>query len=105
MFHPLPAQCPVELTNISANIITFHVFLFEPGHHVFCTLLTGLANLNVLGLVPKAKYKIQDLILSSKMVCLTKVDHGWVIRDQLSHLQYQSCLLYTSDAADDWLVV
>ena len=68
------------------------VALFEPGRHAACILLTGPASADAPGLVSMAKHKVQDLILSSRVVRLTEgvPDSNQAIRDRLSRLRYRS---------------
>nr|KAF6489389.1 hypothetical protein HJG59_004902 [Molossus molossus] len=68
------------------------VALFEPSRHAACILLTGPASPDAPGLVSLAKHKVQDLVLSSRVVHLTEggSDSDQAIRDRLSHLRYQS---------------
>ncbi|KAM7149849.1 protein FAM234A isoform 1-T3 [Molossus nigricans] len=92
MFHPTLPGVLLELANVSANIIAFQVALFEPSRHAACILLTGPASPDAPGLVSLAKHKVQDLVLSSRVVHLTEggSDSDQAIRDRLSHLRYQS---------------
>lgn len=92
MFHPTVPSVLLELANISANIVAFQVALFEPSRHAACILLTGPAGPDAPGLVSVAKHKVQDLILSSRVVRLAEggPDSDQAIRDRLSHLRYQS---------------
>lgn len=66
--------------------------LLEPGRHAACILLTGPASPDAPGLVSMAKHKVQDLILSSRVVHLTEggADSDQDIRDRLSRLRYRS---------------
>lgn len=92
MFHPTVPGVLLELANISANIVAFQVALFEPGRHAACVLLTGPAGPDAPGLVTMTKHKVQDLILSSRVVRLTEggSDSDEAIRDRLSRLRYRS---------------
>lgn len=92
MFHPTLPNVLLELANISANIVAFQVALFEPGRHAACILLTGPAGPDAPGLVSVAKHKVQDLILSSRVVRLAEggPDSDQAIRDRLSRLRYRS---------------
>lgn len=66
--------------------------LLEPGRHAACILLTGPASPAAPGLVSMAKHKVQDLILSSRVVRLAEggADSDQDIRDRLSRLRYLS---------------
>ncbi|XP_066131546.1 protein FAM234A [Saccopteryx bilineata] len=92
MFHPTLPGVLLELANVSANIVAFQVTLFEPGRHAACILLTGPASPDTPGLVSMAKHKVQDLILSSRVVRLTEdgADSDDAVRDRLSRLRYRS---------------
>ncbi|XP_045705183.1 protein FAM234A [Phyllostomus hastatus] len=92
MFHPTLPGVLLELANISTNIVAFQVALFEPGRHAAYILLTGPDSADAPGLVSMAKHKVQDLILSSRVVRLTEgvTDSDQAIRDRLSRLRYRS---------------
>lgn len=92
MFHPTLPGILLELVNISANIVAFQVGLFEPGRHAACILLTGPASPDTPGLVSMVKHKMQDLILSSRVIHLADggPDDDQAIRDRLSRLRYRS---------------
>ncbi|CAK6444901.1 unnamed protein product [Pipistrellus nathusii] len=92
LFHPTLPGVLLELANVSANIVTFQVALLEPGRHAACILLTGPASPAAPGLVSMAKHKVQDLILSSRVVRLAEggADSDQDIRDRLSRLRYLS---------------
>nr|KAF6272084.1 hypothetical protein mMyoMyo1_010882 [Myotis myotis] len=92
MFHPTLPGVLLELANVSANIVAFQAALLEPGRHAACILLTGPASPDAPGLVSMAKHKVQDLILSSRVVHLTEggADSDQDIRDRLSRLRYRS---------------
>lgn len=115
MFHPTLPGVLLELANISASIVAFQgeysplggllclvprdltamsstVALFEPSRHAACILLTGPASPDAPGLVSVTKHKVQDLVLSSRVVHLTEggSDSDQAIRDRLSRLRYQS---------------
>lgn len=92
LFHPTLPGILLELTNISANMVAFEVALFEPGRHAACILLTGPASPDQPGLVSMAKHKVQDLVLSSRVVRLTDggPDDDQAIRVRLSRLRYRS---------------
>lgn len=68
------------------------VALFEPGRHAACVLLTGPASPDTPGLVSVAKHEIPDLVLSSRVVRLTKggPDNDQAVRHRLSRLRYRS---------------
>lgn len=78
---------PKYLTSVSSTVA-----LFEPGRHAACILLTGPAGPDAPGLVSVAKHKVQDLILSSRVVHLAEggPDSDQAIRDRLSRLRYRS---------------
>lgn len=93
LFHPTLPGVLLELANISANIVAFQVALFEPGRrHAACILLTGPASPDEPGLVSMVKHKVQDLVLSSRVVRLAEggSDDDQAIRDRLSRLRYRS---------------
>lgn len=68
------------------------VALFEPGRHAACILLTGPASPDTPGLVSMVKHKMQDLILSSRVIHLAEggPENDQAIRDRLSRLRYRS---------------
>lgn len=78
---------PKYLTSVSSTVA-----LFEPSRHAACILLTGPAGPDAPGLVSVAKHKVQDLILSSRVVRLAEggPDSDQAVRDRLSSLRYQS---------------
>nr|KAF6294831.1 hypothetical protein mPipKuh1_009705 [Pipistrellus kuhlii] len=92
LFHPTLPGVLLELANVSANIVTFQAALLEPGRHAACILLTGPARPAAPGPVSVAKLKVQDLILSSRVVRLAEgeADSDQDIRDRLSRLRYLS---------------
>ncbi|XP_054570536.1 protein FAM234A isoform X2 [Eptesicus fuscus] len=92
MFHPILPGVLLELANVSANVVAFQVALLEPGRHAACILLTGPASPDAPGLVSMAKHKVQDLILSSRVVHLAEggADSDQDVRDRLSRLRYRS---------------
>ncbi|XP_004438301.1 PREDICTED: protein ITFG3 [Ceratotherium simum simum] len=92
MFHPTLPSILLELANVSANIVTFHVALFEPSRHAACLLLMGPASPDAPGLVSVAKHKVRDLIPSSRVVRLAEggPDSDQAVRDRFSRLRYRS---------------
>lgn len=68
------------------------VVLLEPGRHAACILLTGPASPDVPGLVSVAKYKVQDLVPSSRVIHLVQggPDSDQAVRNRFSRLRYRS---------------
>uniref|UniRef100_A0A8C9AVG3 Protein FAM234A n=1 Tax=Prolemur simus TaxID=1328070 RepID=A0A8C9AVG3_PROSS len=92
MFHPTLPSVLLELANVSANIVTSDVVLFEPSRHAAYVLLTGPASSDVPGLVSVIKHKVRDLVPSSRVVHLgeARPDSDQAIRDRFSRLRYWS---------------
>uniref|UniRef100_A0A2K6FLE9 Protein FAM234A n=2 Tax=Propithecus coquereli TaxID=379532 RepID=A0A2K6FLE9_PROCO len=92
MFHPTLPGLLLELANVSANIVTSDVVLFEPSRHAAYVLLTGPASSDMPGLVSVIKHKVRDLVPSSRVVRLGEAgpDSDQAIRDRFSRLRYRS---------------
>lgn len=92
MFHPTLPGVLLELANVSANIVAFDAFLFEPSRHAAYVLLTGPTSSDVPGLVSMIKQKVRDLVPGSKVVHLGegRPDSDQAIRDRFSWLRYRS---------------
>ncbi|KAM6165953.1 protein FAM234A isoform 1-T2 [Erethizon dorsatum] len=92
MFHPTLPSVLLELANISANIVTFDVVLFETSRHAAYVLLTGPASSDMPGLVSVIKHKVRDLVPGSRVVYLGegRPDSDQAIRDRFSWLRYRS---------------
>ncbi|KAK2497578.1 hypothetical protein MC885_011604 [Smutsia gigantea] len=92
MFHPTLPGILLELANVSTNIVTFQVALFEPSRHAACVLLMGPASPHTPGLVSVVKHKVRDLVPGSRVVHLAAgmSDSDQAIRDRFSRLRYRS---------------
>lgn len=92
LFHPTLPGVLLELASISAHIVASRVVLLEPGRHAACILLTGPASPDVPGLVSVAKYKVQDLVPSSRVIHLVQggPDSDQAVRNRFSRLRYRS---------------